>query len=96
MINTNITNFRKDIFNYVEQTIKFNTPVNVSTKSGNVVLMSDQDYRNLMETIYVESVPGYKESIVESIKSPREEGRRFTGNTFDEFVKFVDEKSENE
>ena len=34
MTTTNITNFRKNAFNYVEQTIKYNEPLNISTKEG--------------------------------------------------------------
>ena len=47
MLNTNITNFRKNIFALLEQTIKFNEPVNVSTKDGNAVIISEDDYNGL-------------------------------------------------
>ena len=43
MLNTNITNFRKNIFGILEQTIKYNEPVNVSTKEGNAVILSEED-----------------------------------------------------
>ena len=32
MLNTNVSNFRKNIFGILEQTVKYNEPVNVSTK----------------------------------------------------------------
>ncbi len=64
MININVTNFRKDIYELLKQTIQFNEPVNVSTKDGNVVVLSEEDYNNLMETLYISSVPGIKEEIV--------------------------------
>ena len=70
MINTNITSFRRDIFNILEQTIKFNEPVNVSTKAGNAVIISEEDYNGLMETLYLSSVPTIKESITEGLKTP--------------------------
>ena len=35
MTTTNITNFRKNAFDYVEQTIKYNQPINITTKDGN-------------------------------------------------------------
>ena len=41
MLNTNITNFRKNIFSLLEQTIKYNEPVNISTKDGNAVIISE-------------------------------------------------------
>lgn len=49
MININITNFRKNIFGILEQTIKYNEPVNISTKDGNAVIISEEDYNSLME-----------------------------------------------
>ena len=73
MTNVNITNFRKNIYSLVEQTIKFNEPINVSTKDGNAILISEEDYRNLMETLYIESVPGLKEDIINGMKEPIEE-----------------------
>lgn len=73
MINTNITNFRKNLFSILEQTIKFNEPVNVSTKDGNAVILSEEDYNGLMETVYLSSMPGMKEEIAEGLKTPIEE-----------------------
>lgn len=51
MINTNVTNFRKQIFELIDQTVKYNEPINISTKSGNAVLISEEDYNNLVETM---------------------------------------------
>lgn len=62
MINTNITNFRKDIFGMLEQTVKYNEPINVNTKDGNAVIISEEDYNGLMETLYLSSIPGMKEN----------------------------------
>ena len=53
MINTNITKFRKNIFVMLETTIKYNEPVNISTKDGNAVIISEDDYNGLMETLYL-------------------------------------------
>nr|WP_298055994.1 type II toxin-antitoxin system Phd/YefM family antitoxin [uncultured Lachnoanaerobaculum sp.] len=73
MINTNITNFRKDIFGMLEQTVKYNEPINVNTKDGNAVIISEEDYNELMETLYLSSIPGMKEKIVEGLKTPIED-----------------------
>jgi antitoxin YefM len=70
MLNTNITNFRKNIFGMLEQTIKFNEPVNISTKDGNAVIISEEDYNGLMETLYLCSVPDMRARIVEGMKTP--------------------------
>lgn len=67
MTTTNITNFRKNAFNYVEQTIRYNEPLNISTKEGNAVLLSEEDYSGIMETLYLVSMPGMREKIMEGM-----------------------------
>ena len=73
MINTNITNFRKNIFTILEQTIKYNEPVNISTKSGNAVIISEEDYNGLMETLYLSSIPNMKEKLIDGMNTPLDE-----------------------
>ena len=70
---TNITNFRKNAFNYVEQTIKYNEPLSISTKDGDAVLLSAEDYSGLMETLYLVSVPGMREKVMDGLKQPLDE-----------------------
>lgn len=77
MINTNATNFRKNIFEMLEQTIKFNEPVNISTKSGNAILISEEEYNSLMETLYLTSVPDMRSKLLSGVKSPIEECDEF-------------------
>ena len=69
MLNTNVTNFRKNVFGLLEQTIKYNEPVNISTKDGNAVILSEEDYNGLIETLNLCSVPGMKEKIVEGLNT---------------------------
>lgn len=73
MTNTNITNFRKDIYELLEQTIKYNEPINISTKNGNAVVLSEEDYNNLMETLYISSIPKLKEDIIKGLKESIED-----------------------
>ncbi len=73
MTNVNVTNFRKDIYELLEQTIKFNEPINISTKNGNAVVLSEEDYRGLMETVYILNIPNMKEKLLEGKNTPIEE-----------------------
>ncbi len=68
MTNTNITSFRKDIYNLLEQTIKYNEPINISTKNGNAVVLSEEDYNNLMATLEIENNKKLKEDIEKGMK----------------------------
>ncbi len=73
MTTINVTNFRKDIYELLEQTIKYNNPINISTKNGNAIVLSEEDYYSLIETLYIESIPGLKEKIIEGGKTPLDE-----------------------
>jgi len=73
MQNVNISNFRKDLFNYVNQAIEFGEPINVSAKNGNVIVISEEEYRGMEETMYLLSNPKMREILIEGMKTPREE-----------------------
>ena len=64
MTNTNITNFRKDIYKLLENTIKYNESINISTKDGNAIVLSEEDYNSLIETLYISSIPKLKEELI--------------------------------
>ena len=73
MININATRFRKDLFTMLDQTIKYNEQINISTKSGNAILLSEEDYNGIMETLYLSSIPGMRERLVEGRDSALED-----------------------
>lgn len=73
MTNTNITNFRNNIFEYINQAIEFNDVINVNTKNGNAVLLSEDDYNGIMETLYLSSDPQVKADILEGVQTPLSE-----------------------
>ncbi len=73
MTNTNITNFRKDIYKLLENAIKYNEPINISTKNGNAVVLSEEDYNNLIETLYISSIPKLKEELIKRKNSSDED-----------------------
>ena len=70
MTNVNVTNFRKNVFGYMSQAIEYGEVVNVSTKNGNAVIMSEADYNALMETLHICSVPGLAAEIREAGETP--------------------------
>lgn len=73
MTNVNVTSFRENIYNMLENTIKYNEPINVSTKNGNAVILSEDDYNSLIETLYIESASGLKKEILERKNDSDEE-----------------------
>ena len=70
MTNTNITNFRQNVFDYINQAIEYNDVINVNTKNGNAVIMSEEEYNGIMETLYLSSDPRVKEEILSGKETP--------------------------
>lgn len=77
MTNTNITNLRKNLFDYANACIKYNDIINVNTKEGNVIMLSEEEYNGIMETLYLCSIPGMKESITHGMNTPISECEEF-------------------
>ena len=70
MTNINITSFRKNLFSLLEQTIKYNEPLNISTKDGNAVVLSEEEYRGVMESLELLSNPEMKKKILDGKNTP--------------------------
>ena len=73
MYNTNVTQARTNLYHLVDMAIEENEIINISTKKGNAVLISEEDYNSLMETLYLSSNPKLKEKIIEGIHTPLED-----------------------
>jgi PHD/YefM family antitoxin component YafN of YafNO toxin-antitoxin module len=66
MTNTNITEARKKLFELVNNVIDFNGQINIATKKGNVVLMSEEEYNGLTESVYLLGVQGMREKLLKA------------------------------
>ncbi len=73
MTTVSISNFRKDIYNMVDQAVQYNETINITTKTGNAVLISEEDYRDMMETLYLTSIPGMREKLLDGKNTPLSE-----------------------
>ena len=80
MSTINITNARKDLYHLVENVNLYSEPALIVSKNGNAVLISEDDWNAIQETLYLNSVPGMAESIVEAGKEPLEECSAYDPN----------------
>jgi PHD/YefM family antitoxin component YafN of YafNO toxin-antitoxin module len=67
MININATNLRKSLFEYLNSAVEYNDVINVNTKKGNAVIISEVDYNSMQETLYLMGIPGMKERLDEGL-----------------------------
>jgi prevent-host-death family protein len=69
----NATNARANIFSLIDQVTEEHEEVMITTKRNNAVLVSEEDWRAIQETLYLTSVPGMLESIRDARNTPDEE-----------------------
>ena len=77
MTKNNAKNFRKNLFEYLNQAIEYNDIVNLNTKSGNAIIMSEEEYNGMVETLRLLSIPGMKERLEEGVNTPLEDCEDF-------------------
>lgn len=73
MVNLNISNARTDLYKLASSCIKYNDVINISTKDGNVIMLSEDDYNSLIESLYLAGIKNVYEDIEEAIKTPTSE-----------------------
>ena len=69
----NATTARKNFFKLMEDTVTTHEPTYITGKNGNVVVLSEEDFRSMQETLYLLSIPGMREKIINGLKVPPEE-----------------------
>ncbi len=60
------TEARKELFTLIRRARQSHEAVRITHRDGAVVLLSEEDYENLMETLELLSVPGLRESLREA------------------------------
>jgi len=69
----NITKARKELYNLVEEVNLYSEPTLIVSKKGNAVLVSENDWNAIQETVYLNSIPGMVESIKKGMETPIED-----------------------
>ena len=67
------TQARKDIYRLLDEASDTHTPIQITGKRSNAVLISEDDWRSIQETLFLTAIPGMQESIVEGLNTPLEE-----------------------
>ena len=55
MININTSNFQKNLTDYLNQAVIYKDVININTQNGNAIIISEEEYSGLMETLYLMS-----------------------------------------
>jgi antitoxin YefM len=68
----NITNARKDLYKIVDSVNMSHEPIHITGKNSSAVLVGEDDWKSIEETLYLMSIPGMRESIIEGMKTNTE------------------------
>lgn len=60
-----ITTARNQLYKLVDSTAVSHEPIFITGKRNNAVLISAEDWQAIQETLYLLSVPGMRESLIE-------------------------------
>lgn len=64
MSTINITNARQNLFKLVaDVNVGFNPITIVNSKGKNAVLISEEEWKNIEETLYLSSIPGFVDDV---------------------------------
>jgi prevent-host-death family protein len=64
------TQARANLFKLLDQAAESHEPIQITGRRQNGVLVSEEDFRAMQETLYILSVPGMKESLLKAKKAP--------------------------
>ena len=67
------TEARKRLYTLVDDVAESHDPIQIVGKRNSAVLVSEEDWRAIQETLYLSSIPKMRGSIREGLKTPVEE-----------------------
>ena len=67
MTTVSATEARKRLYALIDEVGQSHVPVQITGKRSNAVLLSQDDWRAIQETLHLVSIPGMRESILEGM-----------------------------
>lgn len=73
MTTVSATEARKQLYKLIDDVSESHEPVQITGKRSNAVLVGEDDWRAVQETLHLVSIPGMRESILEGMATPVED-----------------------
>ncbi|MDP8207272.1 MAG: type II toxin-antitoxin system Phd/YefM family antitoxin [Candidatus Electryonea clarkiae] len=67
------TQARANLYKLIDEARASGEPIQITGKRSNAVLISEEDWRAISETLYLLSIPGMRESIREGLETSVEQ-----------------------
>jgi antitoxin YefM len=65
-----VTQARSKLYQLVDDTAASHVPIQITGKRSNAVLVAEDDWRSIQETLHLLSIPGMRESIRKGLREP--------------------------
>jgi len=69
MTTFNATEARSKLYSLIDEATTTHKPITITGKRGNAVLLAEDDWKAINETLFLLSIPGMRESIREGMES---------------------------
>ena len=69
----NVTEARQTLDRLIDEVCETHTPITITGKERSAVLVSEEDWNAIQETLYLSAIPGMTDSIREGLATPVEE-----------------------
>lgn len=70
MTSLTVSQARADLYKLLDKAATSHEPIKISGKRNNAILISEDDWRSIQETLYLLSIPKMRESIRKGLKTP--------------------------
>jgi prevent-host-death family protein len=67
------TEARSKLYRLIDEAASSHEPIIITGKRGRAVLISEDDWRSIQETLYLLGIPGMRESIRDGLATPIDE-----------------------
>lgn len=69
----NATKARSELYGLIDAVREKHEPYTIASKRGNVVMVAEEDWRAIQETLFLLSIPKMRESIRKGLETPVDE-----------------------
>jgi antitoxin YefM len=70
MTSITATEARKRLYSLLDDVASSHEPIEITGRRTSAVLISEDDWRSVQETLHLLSIPGMRESILEGMETP--------------------------
>jgi len=73
MTTLNATEARANLYSLIDETSTTHKPIRITGKRSNAILLSEEDWNAVNETLFLVSIPGMRDSIIKGMNTELDE-----------------------